>query len=134
MIFFIALFDLKPERIRKEIISNLQNNTYFAHQLSFLEQVVPIRLRILMTFCQQPFKWIAAHSRKLSWRVGVVTAAASCLKKILSTSSGADLLKSFEESKQQQLLWYLEPFKPSKKKRASIFLFLFLFFFVYIYT
>ena len=51
MIFFIALFDLKPERIRKEIVSNLQNNTYFAHQLSFLEQVVPIRLRILMTFC-----------------------------------------------------------------------------------
>ena len=50
MIFFLTLFDLKPERIRMKK-ANLQNNTYFAHQLSFLEQVVPIRLRILMTFC-----------------------------------------------------------------------------------
>ena len=52
-------------------------------------------------------------------RVEVVTAAASCLKKILATESGSGLLKKFAESKQEQLLWYLEPFRPSKKKRAS---------------
>ena len=52
--------------------------------------------------------------------VEVVTAAASSLKKILATDSGSDLLKKFGESKQEQLLWYLEPFRPSKKKRASL--------------
>ncbi|XP_066028150.1 serine-protein kinase ATM isoform X2 [Pocillopora verrucosa] len=62
---------------------------------------------------------ILLNSYLIDKKVGVVTAAASCLKKILSTSSGADLLKSFEESKQQQFLCYLEPFKPSKKKRSS---------------
>lgn len=52
-------------------------------------------------------------------KVKVVTAAASCLKKILATESGAALLKKFGEWKLEQLLWYLEPFRPSKKKRQS---------------
>lgn len=56
------------------------------------------------------------------YRVGVVIAAASCLKKILATVSGSDLLKKFEDAKQEQLLYYLEPFRPSKKKRASFYL------------
>ena len=53
-------------------------------------------------------------------RVKVVTAAASCLKKILATESGSALLKKFGDSELKQLLWYLEPFRPSKKKRASL--------------
>ena len=56
------------------------------------------------------------------YRVGVVIAAASCLKKILATASGSDLLKKFGEAKQEQLLCYLEPFRQSKKKRASFYL------------
>ena len=53
-------------------------------------------------------------------RVKVVTAAASCLKKILATESGSALLKKFGDSKLEQLLWYLEPFRPSKKKRVGL--------------
>ncbi|XP_074626555.1 serine-protein kinase ATM-like isoform X2 [Acropora palmata] len=52
-------------------------------------------------------------------KVKVVTAAASCLKKILATESGSALLKKFGDSELKQLLWYLEPFRPSKKKRSS---------------
>ncbi|CAH3032263.1 unnamed protein product [Porites lobata] len=52
--------------------------------------------------------------------VQVVTAAASCLKQILATESGFQLLKRFDELKQEQLLWYLEPFKSTKKRRAII--------------
>jgi len=51
--------------------------------------------------------------------VGVVIAAASCLKKILATVSGSDLLKKFEDANQKQLLYYLEPFRPSKKRRSA---------------
>ncbi|KAJ7363432.1 hypothetical protein OS493_009586 [Desmophyllum pertusum] len=62
---------------------------------------------------------ILLNSYLVDKKVGVVTAAAACLKKILATPSGSDLLKKFGEAKQEQLLWYLEPFRPSKKKRAS---------------
>ena len=72
-----------------------------------------------------PYVYGAVHNCTLTCFVSVevVTAAASCLKKILATDSGSNLVKKFGESKQEQLLWYLEPFRPSKKKRASLRLF-----------
>ncbi|KXJ05679.1 Serine-protein kinase ATM, partial [Exaiptasia diaphana] len=51
--------------------------------------------------------------------VEVVAAASLCLKQVLGTTSGVGLLKKYEGCKAERLLWYLEPFKPSRKKKTN---------------
>jgi hypothetical protein len=48
-----------------------------------------------------------------------VAAAASCLKDILGKQSIIMLMKCYEEQKIDHLFGYLEPFKPTKRKKVK---------------
>ncbi|EDO36404.1 predicted protein [Nematostella vectensis] len=52
--------------------------------------------------------------------VKVVHAASDCLKRVLATPSGINLLKMYEQHQAEKLLWYLEPFKPARKRKVNV--------------
>ena len=54
--------------------------------------------------------------------ISVVEACSECLGAVLTTRAGADVLAKLEENSYESSDWcyYLEPFKPQKRKKVKL--------------